>query len=128
MQFIPTHAVRTAFWLLFLAFCLQSCTTPKWSSKSTDEDQMVADIGYLASDKLKGRAFGSLGEMKAGDYIAHRFEVLGLKPMGENGTYFQTVSVKTANPHDMAMVEAHDPEAVKGRNVIGYLDRERSIP
>jgi hypothetical protein len=58
---------------------------------------MLADISYLASDKLKGRTFGSEGEIKAGDYLAKRFAELGLKPKGEKGTWFQSLTVKKSN-------------------------------
>ena len=67
---------------------------------------MLADISYLASDKLKGRTFGSEGEMKAGDYIAKRFAELGLKPKGENNTWFQSLTVKKATPHDFQFAKA----------------------
>lgn len=50
---------------------------------------MRADVGYLASDKLEGRLTGSDGERLAADYIAKRFESLGLQPMGDDGGYKQ---------------------------------------
>jgi hypothetical protein len=83
---------------------------------------MVSDISYLASDKLKGRTFGSEGETKAGDYIAARFKLLGLQPMGDNGTYFQSLTVKNNNPHEVEYADAKEPGFLTGRNVIGYLD------
>jgi Zn-dependent M28 family amino/carboxypeptidase len=57
--------------------------------------EVVAHIKYLASDELKGRGSGTPGNNEAGDYIAGRFKAAGLKPAGENGTFFQKFSVFT---------------------------------
>src|SRR5262245_7686716 len=50
-----------------------------------------ADIKILASDQLQGRGIGTRGEELAVDFIAKRFEKLGLRPAGERGTFFQSV-------------------------------------
>ncbi|MCZ6766365.1 MAG: M28 family peptidase [bacterium] len=50
---------------------------------------MREDVGYLASDELEGRMTGSDGERLAADYIAKRFESLGLRPLGDDGGYYQ---------------------------------------
>ncbi|MFM2439619.1 MAG: hypothetical protein RLZ16_617 [Bacteroidota bacterium] len=42
-------------------------------------------IQFLASDELEGRRAGSVGEMKAVDYIIKQYQALGLKPMGTDG-------------------------------------------
>jgi hypothetical protein len=60
--------------------------------------------------------------MMAGDYIAKRFKKLGLKPMGEQGTWFQSLTVKSNNPHSMEIGKEGEEGAKSGRNVIGYLD------
>jgi hypothetical protein len=46
-------------------------------------------VATLASDKMEGRLTGSPGARLAGDYIANVFRLLGLRPAGDNGTYFQ---------------------------------------
>ncbi|UCE20370.1 MAG: M20/M25/M40 family metallo-hydrolase [Gemmatimonadota bacterium] len=46
-------------------------------------------IEYLASDDLEGRRSGTKGAEKAAEYIAREFEWYGLKPVGDDGTYFQ---------------------------------------
>lgn len=45
----------------------------------------------IADDSMGGRATGSPGHIKTTDYIAAELRRLGLKPAGENGTYFQAV-------------------------------------
>ncbi|MFQ5413234.1 MAG: M20/M25/M40 family metallo-hydrolase [Phycisphaerae bacterium] len=49
-----------------------------------------AHIDYLAADDLEGRGLGSRGIDLAADYIGKQFGALGLKPLGDNGTFFQT--------------------------------------
>lgn len=48
-----------------------------------------AIVDYLASDKLEGRMSGSNGTRLAADYISARLQEIGLKPLGDNGTYLQ---------------------------------------
>ncbi len=54
---------------------------------------VAADIGrhvdYLCRPELGGRLTGTEGERKATAYVAAYLESLGLKPAGENGTFFQ---------------------------------------
>jgi hypothetical protein len=48
-----------------------------------------------ADDSMMGREAGTLGNVKATTYIANQVKQIGLKPAGENGTYFQTLPFKT---------------------------------
>ncbi len=48
-------------------------------------------LSVLASDQFEGRGTGKPGFKKAAQFMAERFKEFGLKPMGENGGYFQTV-------------------------------------
>jgi Zn-dependent M28 family amino/carboxypeptidase len=54
-------------------------------------DRIRAHVKYLASDELQGRGMGQLGSDLAADYIGKQLESYGLKPAGDNGTYFQNV-------------------------------------
>lgn len=56
-------------------------------------DDLRADIFFLASGDLAGRHCGSLGDHIATDYIAAQFMRLGLRPVGDNGTYFQNMEL-----------------------------------
>ena len=123
MKTIPLAALLQRAAVIALAAFFLSCGSSKWSAKAPDNDQMLADVTYLSDDKLEGRNFGTAGEMKAGDYIAARFKKLGLKPAGENGTWFQTVTVKGKNPHGAEFGKAGEAGTTSGRNVIGYLNQ-----
>src|SRR5438445_12375613 len=50
-----------------------------------------AHVGFLSSDLLEGRGPGTRGGDLATEYIATQFALAGLKPAGDNGTYFQQV-------------------------------------
>src|SRR5438046_10674507 len=54
-------------------------------------DALRAHVRFLASDLLEGRGPGTRGDELAMDYIAAQFEAAGLKPDGDNGSYFQKV-------------------------------------
>src|SRR5579859_4057446 len=43
------------------------------------------------STKCEGRGSGQPGFQKAAEYMAGQFQKWGLRPMGDNGTYFQEV-------------------------------------
>lgn len=60
-------------------------------------NDLKADLFFLASDDLKGRNAGSSEDHIATDYIAAKFMRLGLKPVGDNGTYFQNMEIDTAD-------------------------------
>lgn len=52
------------------------------------QDGIKKHVSYLASDKLEGRAPGTQGELLAANYIAKKFKTAGLKPGGDNNTFF----------------------------------------
>ncbi len=54
-------------------------------------DGLRAHMEFLADDLLEGRGTGTRGFQLAADYIRAQFEEMGLKPAGENGSYFQNV-------------------------------------
>lgn len=54
----------------------------------------MAHVRYLADDALEGRETGTRGARCAADYIAGVFRELGLEPVGDGGTYFQTFEVQ----------------------------------
>ena len=81
--------------------------------------QLQVDVVYLASDLLEGRETGKKGERMAAEYIAHRYEEVGLSPKAYSGNWYQDFEVQyKAHPH------AKETETRTARNVIGYLDND----
>lgn len=60
---------------------------------SIQEEPLREWLTYLSSDELQGRATYSEGLGLAAGYIAERLKEWGVKPAGDNGSYFQTVKV-----------------------------------
>ena len=55
-----------------------------------------ADVRYLADDTLEGRDTGTRGYDLAAEYVAKRYQDIGLEPAGDEGTYFQRVPLLRA--------------------------------
>ena len=45
----------------------------------------------LSNDSMEGRDTGTEAYERAANYVADQFKAAGLKPAGDNGTYFQRV-------------------------------------
>ena len=73
----------------------QSSAATSASATAGSPDISSADLKRrlteFSDDSMLGREAGTIGNIKATDYIARAAAQLGLKPAGENGTYFQTV-------------------------------------
>ncbi|MBD3289276.1 M20/M25/M40 family metallo-hydrolase [candidate division KSB1 bacterium] len=59
-----------------------------------DSANLEKHLTYLASDKLEGRGPGTAGIDSAANYIADVFKKNGLKPGGDDNSYFQKMNVK----------------------------------
>jgi hypothetical protein len=109
-----------AILVILIAIVVFSCKETQVNSVSMKED-----VAILANDSLNGRKTGSDGERKAADYIAKRFEDLGLQPKGSEG-FFQKFTYKASkNPHQEAEFTAENNDSTEtGQNVIAYLDNK----
>lgn len=90
--------LRPALCALALAIPLAAQSSPSAIPKNSDiikTDDLKADIFFLSSDDLAGRNAGSTEDHIATDYIASEFLRLGLKPMGDNGSFFQSMDILT---------------------------------
>jgi hypothetical protein len=89
--------------LRFLALFLCASGTfaqslaPRIASRLTPEN-LQADVAFLASDTLQGRATPSPGLDAAAEYIASQFRKAGLEPAGDDG-YFQTATYDVITPN-----------------------------
>ncbi len=76
--------MRNVLLAVFLLVSTLGAATPP-----IDADRLLGHIKFLASDDLRGRAAGSPELERAGDYIARQFTDMGLRPGGDDGTWFQ---------------------------------------
>ena len=67
-----------------------------WAPRPTEPAITANDLRtrlyQISDDSMHGRRIGELGNHMATDYIASEFKRLGLRPAGDNGTYFQELA------------------------------------
>ena len=68
--------------------------------ESIKQADLRADLFFLAGDAMRGRLTDTEENRAAGDYLRSRFERMGLKPAGPNGSYFHNYNLMTATIGD----------------------------
>ncbi len=103
--------------LLFTSLVLIACTpasvmrTADSGAGRTTVALTPADLRTrlfaIAHDSMMGRAPGDAGDYKATAYIAAEFARIGLKPAGDNGTWFQVLPFfrRAPDPKDVLRID-----------------------
>ena len=68
---------------------------PRPTSAEITPRDLETRLYIFADDSMQGREAGTIGNVKGTDYIAAEIKRLGLVPAGDDGTYFQTIPLKT---------------------------------
>ena len=74
----------------------------------------------IADDSMLGRESGTIGNVKVTNYVAREMERMGLRPGGENGTYFQTVPVVISRIDSTRSIAVDGTTLVLGTDVLPY--------
>ncbi len=93
-----------------------------------DAEKIRAHVKFLASDLLEGRGTGQRGGDIAAEYIATEFALDGLRPAGDNGTFFQNVpmvGVKTLPSTSFKLAPASG-DAVALKNLDDFVTNNES--
>src|SRR6202167_4918894 len=69
-------------------------------------ERIRAHVKFLSSDLLEGRGVGVRGGDLATEYIAAQFALVGAKPAGDGGTYFQNLTLVGVNPQPESTLTA----------------------
>jgi hypothetical protein len=69
--------------------------TPRPTESAITANDLRTRLYQISHDSMQGRRIGEPGNYRVTTYIAGEFQRLGLKPAGENGTYFQTLPYGT---------------------------------
>ncbi|WP_179344583.1 M28 family peptidase [Winogradskyella ursingii] len=86
------------------------------------EEKIEEDVAFLADDKLQGRQTGTKGEIEAANYIAERFEAIGLEQKGTE-KFLQPFSFKPkTDPHKEVEFTTNADSTITGNNVIGFIN------
>ena len=80
-------------WLLVAAACPATLAAEEAESARLAASRYAKHVEFLAGEECEGRGPGSPGIEKAAEYVAGQFASCGLKPAGEDGTYFQEFEV-----------------------------------
>jgi Zn-dependent M28 family amino/carboxypeptidase len=120
--FFPAAISALTFFSTVTALCqLQVPAVPgvpqsvQAAAASIDPEKIRAHVRFLASDLLEGRGPGLRGAQLAAEYIATQFALDGLKPAGDNGSYFQKVplyAVHTVEDQTSASFVAQNGQSI----------------
>lgn len=117
--------MKFSFLLLLGALTIISCKQKDQTKAETKTELTASDleahVTVLASDEFEGRGAGYQGEKLAAEYIAAKFDSIGLEPLkgsGENiADFFQ--------PFEFHSLGSQTPwELLKTQNVVGLLKGE----
>jgi Zn-dependent M28 family amino/carboxypeptidase len=122
---------------------LASGTAPQLASTLTAQEREAAArvsaeairevTTALASNEMQGRGTGQPGGDKAAAYLADQFDRLKLKPLGDGGTFLQSIKFKVTDVVPDSSLKAGDNRLMLGddfvvappysgnRNVSGFL-------
>lgn len=64
---------------------------------NADQEILKKHVDILGSDLFEGRGTGTKGGELAANYISSIYSEIGLKPVGDDGTYFQSVPLHGTN-------------------------------
>jgi hypothetical protein len=86
------------FAALPLAFALIAAAQPAATTlpQTSAAERVKAHVTFLSSDLLEGRDTGSRGHEIAAGYVVSQLQALGLKPGGDNGSWYQRVPYRRA--------------------------------
>jgi Zn-dependent M28 family amino/carboxypeptidase len=86
-----------------------------------------AHVKFLASDRLEGRGVGTPGGQLAEEYIAAQLALMGAKPGGENGTYYQTVPMVGVATQPDAELSAGNLNLRWQEDFVGNSHRQKPV-
>src|ERR1700728_2842810 len=96
----------------------------KAAEGSIDGEKIRAHVKFLSDDLLEGRGPGLRGAEIAAQYIATQFELYGLKPGGDNGTYLQQINMvgmkALPDKTTMSLIPPKRPEGQIGIMLYSY--------
>lgn len=105
---------------IYVVLCLLLFGVAGYAQIKPDGQKTMEHVRYLASDAMKGRKSATPEYQKAAEYVADKMKEYGLKPGGDNLTYFQEVEFKNwRNFEPPTRLDILYPQSIKfvpGRN------------
>lgn len=98
---------------------------------SITPSDLRAHLTFLSSGELEGRETSYRGQKVAAQYIAAVFAKLGLKPLGDSGTYFQHFKVNITRPSKLTTLSLTDKMGtttfVQGKDFLSTIARDTTL-
>src|ERR1043165_1876724 len=93
---------RTLIAILVVSFLLSPALAQQRApqNESIRQDDLRADLFFLAGDSMRGRLTDTEENRAAADFIRSRFERMGLKPAAPGRSYYQAYNLMTATLGD----------------------------
>ncbi|HKG91149.1 MAG TPA: M28 family peptidase [Gemmatimonadaceae bacterium] len=82
------------------------------------EDDLRRDLFALAGDSMRGREAGSLDELRASAWLGERLREAGLRPAGDDGTYFQFWPMRRVRTAAASRIALDDGALALGADVV----------
>lgn len=89
-------------------------------ANSITVDDLKEYLYVLASDSMKGRETGTLGQRNAANFIVNFFKEIGIPPYKYN-TYLQKFKVRNVRSYGK-WKKKPNKKYIKGENIIGYIE------
>jgi hypothetical protein len=126
------------FQLLTLIILLSPLFILSQSTKKTSVNQPPAlsaiseadlkkDLYAMAANHFKGRSAGTLDELNASMWCADQMRAAGLKPAGDNGTYFQFFSLWRNRVNNSSSIRIRDRSFELWKDVLVTLTAPANI-
>ena len=110
----------------FISFYSFSTTT---GQKEVSLNYLKSNLEFLADDLLEGREATTRGEKLASLFIAKELQKYGIKPFGDNGTYFQNFDMQVKGLKDGSTIKLNDengkPQLEFGKH---FIISKRGVP
>jgi hypothetical protein len=94
--------------------------TPVATEGAITAADLMTRLYIVADDSMLGREAGTLGNVRATNYIAAEMQRIGLQPAGDNGTFFQAVPIVIARIDSTRQLAVDGTPLVLGSEVLPF--------
>src|SRR4051812_29416631 len=112
----PRHALVGAISAL-VAMGAHAAPATKSADVTARGQRAWEDVKVLADDNMEGRRAGTPGHRRAAEYVARQFAAAGLAPGGDDGGWFQAVTLESRTVREdrstLELVTARGAEPLK---------------
>jgi len=96
---------------------------PQPTTAAITAADLMTRLYIFSDDSMQGREAGTAGNVKGTTYIAGQIQQMGLKPAGDNGTYFQTIPLETRSVDSSSSITAGEAKLAVNSDFV-VLSRE----